>query len=116
MKLQSVLLLVEDLDRATRFYRGLEFEVESEHDVDEGVVFLDAGGAQIWLYRAEGVDKAGHPMCILAVEDLDAAREAVEDHGGRVITKARTDAFGTYHIVMDTEGNMLEIRQPPSEH
>ena len=114
MKLQSVLLLVEHLDRATGFYRGLGLEVEGEHDVDEGAVFLDAGGAQIWLYRADGVDKAGHPMCILAVEDLDAAHQAVEDHGGRVISKARSDPFGTYQLVLDTEGNMLEIRRPPS--
>lgn len=113
MKLQSVLLIVQDLHRATEFYRGIGLEVESEHEVDEGAVFLDAGGAQIWLYRAEGVDRAGHPMCILAVEDLDAARRAVEENGGRVISKARSDAFGTYHLVQDTEGNMLEIRQPP---
>lgn len=114
MKLQSVLLLVEDLDRASGFYRGLGLEVESEHDVDEGAVFLDAGGAQIWLYRAHGVDKAGHPVCILAVDELDAARRAVEENGGRVISRAKSDVFGTYHLVQDTEGNMLEIRQPPA--
>ncbi len=37
----------------------------------------------------------------------------VNDLGGRVATKAKSDPLGTYRLVLNTEGNMLEIRQPP---
>jgi predicted enzyme related to lactoylglutathione lyase len=112
-RVQSTVLLAQDLDRAARFYVGLGLRIERRLD-EEGLVIVDAGGSALWLYgRAEGVEKARYPICVLAVEDLESSRKRVEEHGGKIVSDLQEDPLGTNLYFRDTEGNLLEIRQPP---
>jgi predicted enzyme related to lactoylglutathione lyase len=117
--LRGILLLVDDLERALRFYAdalGLTEVSRSPHTAALGgeLAELQVGGATVWLYTGlPERPKAAYPVLILDVDDCEAVRERVEQHGGTIVGERRNDPLGPYYIFHDTEGNRLEARERP---
>jgi predicted enzyme related to lactoylglutathione lyase len=117
-ELRATLVLVDDIDRAVRFYHdGLGLPATQRHDdtvaLGGRLAELQAGRATIWLY--DGLPsraKAPYPVLVLGVDDLDVARRQIEKHGGTITSALRSDPLGDHYIFRDTEGNILEIRAP----
>jgi predicted enzyme related to lactoylglutathione lyase len=116
--LRATLVLVDDIDRAVRFYQdGLDIPATERHDdtaaLGGRLAELRAGGATIWLYDGlPARPKAAYPVLILGVDDVEAARERLVRHGGTLTSELRSDPLGDHYIFRDTEGNILEIRGP----
>ena len=54
-----------------------------------------------------------HPAVVIAVEDVQAAMQAVKDAGGEVLgTPRQIPGVGRYVAFRDTEGNRLSMLQP----
>lgn len=126
-------ITVADLDRAVAFYTDTfdldvlaEFSVGGEAfadavDVDGATgsfAHLDAGGARIELvaYDPEAagsdppeLDRPGAVHVGLAVDDLDAFYEGLDD-GVVTLSRPRTTESGTRILfVRDPEGNLIEV-------
>jgi catechol 2,3-dioxygenase-like lactoylglutathione lyase family enzyme len=123
---------VSDLERSLAFYRdGLgfretrRFDVAGEAaetllalaDLDLRVVLLERDGVRLELlhYDAPGHRGSGEPRPMnalgishlsLRVDDVDAAAEALERAGGRVLRATRTDGA---LFVTDPDGTRIEL-------
>jgi predicted enzyme related to lactoylglutathione lyase len=117
--LRAVLLLADDLDRTLRFYAGAFGLTEVERSPDPAALSgelaeLRVGDATVWFYTGlPERPKAPYPVLILDVDDIEAARERIAQHGGTITSDRRSDPLGSYYIFRDTEGNILEARQRP---
>lgn len=127
-RVSLVTLGVEDVARATAFYRGLGWEVSSASTPD--VTFLRTAGAALALY---GVDALARDVGLVAaspgddgfrgvalalnLEDeaaVDAAVRAVETAGGRVLRPpARAEWGGWVAHVADPDGHVWEVAHNP---
>jgi predicted enzyme related to lactoylglutathione lyase len=115
IRIQSTLLIVEDPRSAARFYEGIGLRTIRIVE-EENSVLLDAGGSEIWLIGAEGIDRPVYPACILGVDDLEASRRLIEEQGGKILGNPKSDVLGSYYLFKDPDGNVLEIRQPPARY
>lgn len=107
----QVALAVEDVERATAFYRdvvGLPFLFAAP----PGLAFFDGGGVRIMLSRPEGDGASGPPGSILyyRVGDVAAAHERLTGGGAACVGEPhvvhRTDAMELWMgFYRDTEGN-----------
>lgn len=71
---------VEDLDRATAFYRdklGLRFLFRAP----PGMAFFDCGGVRLMLGVAESDADAGASILYFTVDDIEAAHAALAERG-----------------------------------
>jgi catechol 2,3-dioxygenase-like lactoylglutathione lyase family enzyme len=104
-------LSVGDLDRALAFYREA-FGAEESFRVDELVFLrLPEGAGTIALdARPEEQRNPDHVGLALAeAEDLDAAVEAVESAGGRLVERGEHAPGIAYAYVADPDGHVLEL-------
>ena len=95
MKLEVVTLPVSDVDRAKRFYRSLGWRLDADIVVGENfrVVQLTPPHSACSVAFGKGVTKAepgSAERLILAVDDIDAAREDLVRRGG--------DVSGVFHL------------------
>ncbi|QLD84413.1 VOC family protein [Natronomonas halophila] len=126
-------LTVSDLDRALEFYRDTlgfpvldRFEVSGEAfadvtDIDSAAgsfVHLDAGDVRLELveYEPMGADhtrpdinQPGAAHLALAVEDADAAFEALPESVEQVGGPRTTDSGTRLGFVRDPDGNLVEL-------
>jgi len=89
MKLEVVVVPVSDIDRAKRFYEKLGFRL----DIDSGgngnfrAIHLTPPGSEASIIFGKGVTSAqpgSIDRLVLAVYDIDAAREELFSHGAKV--------------------------------
>lgn len=112
--LRAILLLVDDMERALKFYADALDLREAQLALDGELAELRVGGATVWLYTGlPERPKAAYPVLILDVEDCEVAKARIEQHGGTIVGERRTDPLGPYYIFHDTEGNRLEARERP---
>ena len=112
--IRSIVIPVQDLDRAVSFYEGLELKVKSRFD-DHNIAVVDAGGAELWILTdVPDAKLPTYPVCIFNVGDVEEARKRVESKGGEITSELTKDGFGSYYIYKDPDGNLGEIRQPPA--
>ncbi len=134
-------ICVADLARSIRFYRdglgfseGPELTVEGEptatmldlpSDMRLDAIYLDREGFRIELLsypkpgvigeaKARPMNRLGLTHFALRVDDLDAAIERVEAHGGALVegSRIRNDAFESdLCYVTDPDGVRLELVQ-----
>jgi len=129
-------ITVDDLDRATAFYRDvLDLPVVAEFEVsgtafETGVgiaaasarfVHLDGGSIRVELveYEPTGDERstpqlndAGATHLGLETDDLDAVYEALPD-AVETLSPPQTTATGTRILfVRDPEGNLIELLEP----
>ena len=110
-QLGQIAVTVEDVERATAFYRdvlGVPFLFDAP-----GLAFFDLGGIRLMLSRPEGVGPSASLLYFRAA-DIQATYETLLSHGVDVIEKPqvvhRTDNYelsiASFH---DSEGNVMAI-------
>lgn len=110
--LGQIAVTVEDVERATRFYRdvlGLPFLF----DAPPGLAFFDLDGIRLMLSIPEGTE-AGSSVLYFRVVDLDLSYETLRDRGvtfvGEPHVVHKTD---NYELSMaafkDSEGNLMAL-------
>lgn len=112
--IHHVSLNVTDTERSLEFYRDvLGLVALPRPDFGFGGAWLDAGnGRQIHLIEADVPDDLGQHMAF-QVADIDAAVEALRDHGIDVPDPrpvGETSIMQTF--VSDPDGNRIEFTQP----
>lgn len=117
----QIALTVQDLDRATAFYRdtlGLKYLFTAP----PGMAFFDCGGVRLMLARPEGPE-TDHAASIIyyRVGDIQATHARLADRGVKVLSAPHRVARLPDHDLWladyrDSEGNtfalMHEVRPP----
>jgi catechol 2,3-dioxygenase-like lactoylglutathione lyase family enzyme len=139
MKLEVVVVPVSDVDRAKDFYKRLGFREDIDYVGSDGyrVVQLTPPGSACSIIFGKGVTSArpgSVDRLVLAVSDMDAAREELRSHGVEVSVfhdaggglgggfYARTEAraagpdpqrrsYGTYASFSDPDGNSWLLQE-----
>jgi catechol 2,3-dioxygenase-like lactoylglutathione lyase family enzyme len=130
MYLEHVAVVVDDYDRAIRFFVGaLGFEL-----VEDSPSLTNDGGPKRWvvvrppgaqtgivLARADG-DKqaaaigrqfAGRVGLFLRVRDFDAAYERMQAAGVEFVGEPRAEPYGRVVVFIDIAGNRWDLLGPP---
>jgi len=89
MRLEVVVVPVADVDRAKRFYGGLGWRLDADVSADDGYQVVQmtppASNASIIFGRGVTADPPGSiGSIVLAVDDIDAARDELIAHGVEV--------------------------------
>lgn len=106
---------VSDLDRAVSFYTdvlGLRLITRIE---EYTLALLETGRGQIWLMNYGGrLDPGGRPtqLVLFVGEGVDDWLERVTKAGCEISQEIHDDPLGRLFIFADSEGNLVEIRQP----
>jgi predicted enzyme related to lactoylglutathione lyase len=105
---------VTDLERAAAFYSQTLGLTERLRLADPPLVVLDASEGQIWLLDYAGrLEPGGRPtQIVLFSADVDAWHTKAQIAGCEVTQELHDDPLGRLFIFKDSEGNLLEIRQP----
>ena len=76
------------------------------------------GGTTAWMITAQDSKKftgtASSFMVNYRVDDLHALLKALKDEGCNVLEKVDDSEWGKFGWVVDPEGNMVELWQPPA--
>ena len=101
MRLEVVVLPVSDVDRAKEFYLGLGWRLDADFVVDDDfrVVQLTPPGSPCSIIFGSGVTDAAPGSAdglYLVVDDIEAARADLVDHGAQV-SDVFHDADGVFH-------------------
>ena len=123
-KIGAINLIVGDLDRSKAFYREV-FELPLQHEDEdtamfrfqETYVFLQRGANQPASPSADVLSLArrGVGQFVIFVEDADAVREALDQHGVSVISGPTDRDWGMRTLTFaDPGGYTWEITQPLS--
>ena len=110
--LGQIAVTVEDVERATRFYRdvlGLPFLF----DAPPGLAFFDLDGTRLMLSIPEGTE-AGSSVLYFRVADLDSSYETLRDRGVTFIGEPhvvhKTDSYElSMAAFRDSEGNLMAL-------
>jgi catechol 2,3-dioxygenase-like lactoylglutathione lyase family enzyme len=131
MHLENAALIVKDYDAAIAFFvHALGFEAVEDLPslTNDGrpkrwVVVRPPGAATgLLLARADGEDQAdavgrqfaGRVGLFLRVEDFEAARRRMLEHGVEFVTEPRNEAYGRFAVFIDCEGNRWDLLGPPT--
>jgi uncharacterized glyoxalase superfamily protein PhnB len=120
-----VTLGVQDLHRARSFYEALGFHVSSASN--ESIVFMDAGGAVLALYRrkmladdanmtSEGSGFGGVTLArnVASKAEVDAALETAKAAGASILKPAHEAFWGGYSgYYADPDGHPWEVAYNP---
>ncbi len=120
MKIRNPLfiLYVHDMDRAVAFYSdGLGLVIISR---SPGWSTLDCGGAILALHilgTNSEETTTGHAGLNLEIDDIEAGIRKIEAAGGHLRILTPADEFVPDHVaeLVDTEGNVFELRQPAGD-
>lgn len=112
-RIRQIAIIVQDLERATKFYRDtlgmkLLFEVP-------GLAFFDADGVRLMLGKADGphVEKASSILYYI-VSDIIGAHKVLEEKGVEILIAPRIVAPMPDHDLwisdyQDSEGNVFAL-------
>jgi catechol 2,3-dioxygenase-like lactoylglutathione lyase family enzyme len=101
MRLEIMVLPVSHVDRAKQFYAGLGWRLDADFVVDDDfrVVQLTPPGSPCSIIFGTGVTDAAPGSAgglYLVVDDIEAARAELVDHGAQV-SDVFHDADGVFH-------------------
>ena len=108
---RMVVLSTDDLDDSIRFYTetlGMALKFR------DGSHFAALDGGSVTLALATSLDHPipGQVVVGIKTDDVDAAAQAVEDHGGGVLKGPYNDAHERRAVVYDHKGNGLVFYSP----
>lgn len=113
-RIGQIAIVVQDLDRAVRFYRdtlGLPFLFQAP----PGLAFFDCGGVRLMLTLPEGPEEGrGTSILYYVVDDIAGAHAALAARGVEFLNAPRVIARMQDHdlwmaALRDSEGNLLEL-------
>jgi predicted enzyme related to lactoylglutathione lyase len=111
----TVWVPAKDVGRAADFYRDkLEFDVKQQND---DWAEIDANGLMIGINarEEEGAGASGGPVIAFQVEDsLESAVEELKGRGVEFDTEISDHPWGRLVNFNDSEGNDLQLYEPPS--
>ncbi len=127
--LQHTALIVESYDEAIRFFvdaLGFELVEDSPSTTNDGRpkrwVVVRPPGAQTGLLLAQadgerqveaiGQQYAGRVGLFLRVDDFDASRRRMLDHGVEFVTEPRDEPYGRVAVFVDIAGNRWDLLGP----
>lgn len=119
-RLDHVVVNVADMDRALSFYVGVLGCTEERRPFD-GLVQMRAGASIIDLMLKKsgdaGAPNMDHFAVVLDPFDEAAIRQHLESHGvepGKVVQRYGAEGNGPSMYIHDPDGNMVELKGPPS--
>ena len=129
MHLEHTALIVERYDDAIRFFvdaLGFDLVEDSPATTNDGRpkrwVVVRPPGAQTGLLLAEadgerqagaiGDQYAGRVGLFLRVDDFEATRRRMLDHGVEFVTEPRDEPYGTVAVFLDVAGNRWDLLGP----
>ncbi|EHK86776.1 VOC family protein [Saccharomonospora azurea] len=129
MRLHLASLVVDDYDRAIRFFvdvLGFELVDDTPSLTNDGrakrwvVVRPPGGETGILLARADGEDQvavvgkqcAGRVAFFLQVDDFDATFDRMVAAGVEFVTAPRTESYGRVAVFLDIAGNRWDLLGP----
>jgi catechol 2,3-dioxygenase-like lactoylglutathione lyase family enzyme len=128
MHIESAALIVDDYDDAIRFFvDGLGFELieDSPSFTNDGRpkrwVRVKPPGAETALLLAQadgdqraavGAQYAGRVGLFLRVDDFEAMRRRMLDHGVQFLTEPRDEPYGRVTVFVDVAGNRWDLLGP----
>ena len=129
MHLEHLTLIVRDYEAAIRFFvnaLGFELVEDSPSVTNDGrpkrwVVVRPPGAATgLLLAQADGdrqlsvvgTQFAGRVGLFLRVDDFDAARQRMLEHGVEFVTEPRDEPYGRVAVFVDIAGNRWDLLGP----
>jgi catechol 2,3-dioxygenase-like lactoylglutathione lyase family enzyme len=126
MHLEHIALVVRDYDAAIRFFvdaLGFELVEDSPSVTDDGrpkrwvVVRPPDSATGLLLAEADGDGQqsvvgaqfAGRVGFFLRVDDFDAVRQRMLEHGVEFVTEPRDEAYGRVVVFVDVAGNRWDL-------
>jgi len=115
--LTHIHLMVEDIDRSTRFYQDV-FGMETLFTEGPGMVFLRTPGSEdvITLHQRHDGQKVGQMGSIAHFgfqheddADLDAAVAEIQAAGGKLLKRGSHGGHQPHAYVTDPDGYVIEI-------
>lgn len=130
MHLEHAALIVERYDAAIRFFvdaLGFVLAEDSPSTTNDGRpkrwVVVRPPGAQTGLLLAQadgdpqvdaiGQQYAGRVGLFLRVDDFEASRRRMLDHGVEFVTEPRDEPYGRVAVFLDIAGNRWDLLGPP---
>lgn len=130
MHIEHTALIVEDYDDAIRFFvdaLGFDLVEDSPTTTNDGrakrwvVVRPPEAQTGLLLVQADGerqVDAIGHQYAgrvglFLRVDDFDAVRRRMLNHGVEFVTDPRDEPYGRVAVFLDLCGNRWDLLGPP---
>ena len=130
MHIEHTALIVDNYDDAIRFFvdaLGFDLVEDSPATANDGrpkrwvVVRPPHAQTGLLLAQADGerqVDAIGHQYggrvgLVLRVDDFDAARRRMLDHGVEFVTQPRDEPYGRVAVFLDLAGNRWDLLGPP---
>lgn len=120
-------IYVADMDRARKFYEtvfGIEFQQlpMPEPEGSDGLEMLmfpggpESAGCAGAICKMDGCDPGGNSVLVyFSCEDCGVEESRVEGAGGHVVKpKFSIGPYGFISLVIDSEGNMIGLHNPPS--
>jgi catechol 2,3-dioxygenase-like lactoylglutathione lyase family enzyme len=128
--IEHTALIVDSYDEAIRFFidaLGFELVEGSPSVTNDGRpkrwVVVRPPGARTGLLLAQadgeqqvdaiGQQYAGRVGLFLRVDDFDASRQRMLDHGVEFVTEPRDEPYGSVAVFLDVAGNRWDLLGPP---
>jgi predicted enzyme related to lactoylglutathione lyase len=115
LRLGAFVIPVKELDRAVSFYTDVIGLREVLRLKEFAISLLESKQGQIWLMDYGGrLEPGGRPTQLVLVTDegVDEWLERVTGAGCEISQDIHDDPIGRLFIFADSEGNLVEIRQP----
>ncbi len=111
-ELGQIALTVDDIERATAFYRDV-LGVRFLFDAPPGLAFFDLSGIRLMLSAPEGVERSSSVL-YFRVADIHESYESLRDAGVEFVGEPhvihRTDDYELFMAFFhDSEGNVLAL-------
>jgi catechol 2,3-dioxygenase-like lactoylglutathione lyase family enzyme len=102
--------LVEDSPSETNDGRPKRWVVVRPPGAQTGLLLAQADGAR--QERAVGDQFAGRVGLFLRVDDFEAARRRMQEHGVEFVSEPRDMPYGTVAVFVDVAGNRWDLLGP----
>lgn len=113
-KIGSVILLVDDMERSTQFYKdtiGLKLKVKTT----DWIEFFEKGTTLALHPRRKDVDEKsnGHPNILVGfmVSDLDQVVKDLKAKNVKFFKEPKSEPFGKHAIILDPDDHLISLAE-----
>jgi len=113
-KIGSVILLVDDMERSTKFYKdtiGLKLKVKTT----DWIEFFEKGTTLALHPRRKDADekRKGHPNILVGfmVSDLDQVVKDLKAKNVKFFKEPKSEPFGKHAIILDPDDHLISLAE-----